>query len=109
MAAALSAFRDDDHAGGSMSLAVRPPRRRPDHHSGVLQNKAMAQLQRDIPILDPIGPGHLLRELQGTFQMRFRKWKQDNVLIVAIAGLVSCGCHARSSSLARIAGVIGSA
>ncbi len=108
VAAALSGFRDDDHPGGSMGLAVRPPDRGPDHHTGALQNKAMAQLQREIPILDPIGPRHLLRELHGAFQMRSRERNQDHVFILAISGLVSCGCHDGSMSL-WVAGLIASA
>jgi hypothetical protein len=36
VAAALSGFRDDDHPGGGMGLAVRPPERGPDHHAGTL-------------------------------------------------------------------------
>src|SRR3954447_346558 len=65
VAAPLGGIRDDDHPGGSMGLAVRPPGCGPYHRAGPLQNKAMAQLQCKIPVLDAIGPRYLLRELQG--------------------------------------------
>jgi hypothetical protein len=100
--AALSGLRDDDHPGGSMRLPIRPPSRGTDHHAGALQNKAVTQLQREIPILEPIGPRHFLRELQGAFQMCSGEWKQDRVLIDASAGLVSCGCHHGAASFALL-------
>jgi hypothetical protein len=99
IATALRGLRDDDHASGSMGFAIRPPCRGPDHRPSAFQNKAFAQLQRDIPILEPIGPGHLLRELQGALQVRSGEWNQHRGSIVAISGLVSCGLHHWSTFL----------
>ena len=91
--ASLNSFRDDDHSGRSIAIAVRPPERGPDHHTGALQNESMAQLQCEIPVLDSVGPRHLLRKPQSAFQMRSRERNEDHVFSLAISGLVSCRCH----------------
>ena len=107
--ASLNGFRDDDHSGGSMGVAVRPPERGPHHSTCTRHHETAAKLQRKFPILEQVRPRHLLRELQGTFQMRSRERDQGHVFILAFSGLGSCGCHDASTSLAWVAGLIASA
>ena len=102
VATALGRLGDDDHPGCGMVLAVGPPGRGRDDRPGTVeQHEALAELQRDGPVLEAVGPGHFLRQAQCTFQVMLGKRNQHHVVLV-LAGAGGRGGHGSRTAMASI-------